>query len=712
MARGAVARDLRDAVLGAVATGAALLLAAAIVTGLEVQHWWATAVVAVLVGALDLAVRPVLRPVAVRVGVPGALVLGVLAQLVVVHVSLLVVPGVRVSGLGASAATLGVVAVVLAVARWMLGADDRDYLVADLLRRTPARAGGGAAAPGLVVVQIDGLGYPVLRHAIASGDVPTLAGWLRRGTHHARPWWARVPSTTPAGQAGLLHGTNDGIPAFRWYDKQAGRLVVTNRPDDAARVEERISDGHGLLAHGGAAISTMFTGDAQTALMVMSRAGRPGGLGSGATYLRYFARPFVLSRSLVLTVGEVAKELVQARRQRVRRVWPRVPRRGAYVVLRAITNVLMRDLNVSLVAEQMAHGAPVVFVDLVDYDEIAHHSGVARREAMDALAGVDGAIGTLERFAARCPRRYRFVVLSDHGQSQGPTFAQLNGRSLERVVSDLTGLGGIDMVAATGQEEVWGPLATFLSDVPGRGASSGAASWTAGARRPERARRPDAPDVAGARPDRDASRAVVAASGNLGLVWFPELPGRVDLDRLAARFPALVPGLLELDGVGFLVVDSSRGPLAVGPRGVHVLADGCVEGVDPLVGFGPRAAADLLRVASMAESPDVLVHSAYEEQTGEVHAFEELVGSHGGLGGGQNLAVLVHPAEWELDADLLDRAEAEDAMLYGADVVHRQLIRWIGRAGVHGGQSRAETSLDDPAERDAGFVAGEPEAPV
>lgn len=705
MARGVLARDLRDAALGAVATGAALLLAAAVVPGLVVEQRWAMVVVALLVGALDLLVRPALRPLAVRVGVPGALVLGLLAQLAVVHVSLRAVPGVRVSGWGATAATLGVVAVVLAVARWMLGADDRDYLVADLLRRAPARATGADAAPGLVVVQIDGLGFPVLRHAIASGDVPTLAGWLRRGSHLARPWWVRVPSTTPASQAALLHGTNDGIPAFRWYDKQAGRLVVTNRPDDAAAVEARISDGHGLLANGGAAVSTMFSGDADTALMVMSRAGRPGGLGSGASYLRYFARPFVLSRSLVLTAGEVVKELLQARRQRARKIWPRVPRRGAYVALRAITNVLLRDLNVSLVAEQMARGTPVVFVDLVDYDEIAHHSGVARREAMDALAGVDGAIGTLERFAARCPRRYRFVVLSDHGQSQGPTFAQLNGRSLERVVSELTGVGGLDMVAATGQEEVWGPLATFLSDVPGRGGATGAASWTAGARRPERTRRPEASDPADGAAEQDGSRAVVAASGNLGLVWFPEVPGRVDVDVLAVRFPALVPGLLELPGVGFLVVDSARGPLAVGPHGVHALADGRVEGADPLVGFGPRAAADLLRVASMAEAPDVLVHSAYDEQTGEVHAFEELVGSHGGLGGDQNHAVLLHPAEWELDADLLDGAQG--GVLNGADVVHRQLVRWIARAGVHGEAAAAPAA--GGGRRDADEVARDPE---
>ena len=54
-----------------------------------------------------------------------------------------------------------------------------------------------------------------LQHGIISGVLPTLACWVRSGSHDAIEWWARVPSTTPASQAALLHGTNDGIPPFR-----------------------------------------------------------------------------------------------------------------------------------------------------------------------------------------------------------------------------------------------------------------------------------------------------------------------------------------------------------------------------------------------------------------------------------------------------------------------------------------------------------------
>ena len=88
-----------------------------------------------------------------------------------------------------------------------------------------------------------------------------------------------------------------------------------------------------------------------------------------------------------------------------------------YPVARAATNVALRDLSTSLVIEEMYRGTPVIYVDYTDYDEIAHHSGPERGETFDALDGVDRAIATLEKAAESAPRPYRFVIVSDHGQT-------------------------------------------------------------------------------------------------------------------------------------------------------------------------------------------------------------------------------------------------------------------------------------------------------
>ena len=72
-----------------------------------------------------------------------------------------------------------------------------------------------------------------------------------------------------------------------------------------------------------------------------------------------------------------------------------------YAGMRAASNVLLRDVNVSLVIEEMYRGANVIYVDFTDYDELAHHCGPERVESFEALDGVDGAIGTIAKAATR-----------------------------------------------------------------------------------------------------------------------------------------------------------------------------------------------------------------------------------------------------------------------------------------------------------------------
>jgi hypothetical protein len=97
-----------------------------------------------------------------------------------------------------------------------------------------------------------------------------------------------------------------------------------------------------------------------------------------------------------------------------------------------------------------------------------------------------------------------------------------------------------------------------------------------------------------------------------------------------------------------------------------------VEGEDPLVGFGPNAAEHLRRTDSFPDAPDVLVNSFFNAETNEVAAFEELIGSHGGLGGYQTQPFLLHPAELEI----------EDGELVGAAAVYRQFKLWLNQ--LHG----------------------------
>ena len=134
-----------------------------------------------------------------------------------------------------------------------------------------------------------------------------------------------------------------------------------------------------------------------------------------------------------------------------------------------------------------------------------------------------------------------------------------------------------------------------------------------------------------------------------------------------------MPGLALHPGVGFVAgIDGAGVPWAVGADGRHDLASGVVDGIDPLVPFGPRAAPRAAAGRPDAEAPDLYVNSTVDPLTQDVHAFEGLVGSHGGLGGWQDEAMLLAPAD--LVAGLPEEIE-------GADQLHRALVGMLERCG-------------------------------
>ena len=692
-----------------------LAVTVAILPGITVYSLAAVPFVVLWLSIFGALLRPVMIRLAGLLGWVGSALLALFANAFLMYLALEWVDGIEDDGFGWVFVASWVYAAILAAVEWLLLADTDDAFLAWVIRMAKRRRKDVATTevPGVIVVQVDGLPAPVLEWGVKSGNFPTLSRWVRDGGHSWSEWRASVPSTTPVSQAGILHGCNHDMPAFRWYEKDLGRLVVSNHPPDAALIESRISDGHGLLADNGVSISNLFSGDAETSLLTMSGLRRgPSGMGPSQSFAAFVTHPFGFVRAFMMTLGEMVKELYQARRQKRLGIEPRVHRGGSYVALRGVTNVLLRDLNTALVVESMMRGVNVVYVDYVDYDEIAHHAGVVRAESLRALEGIDHVLGMLETAAAEAPRPYRFVVVSDHGQSQGATFSQRAGRPLQDLVRDLMTDGG-SIVSATGAVEDWGPLNTFLSQLAQQGTITGDLTRFATRRRTQDEAVSLGPggaetEAAGAGKAGERPDLVVVGSGNLGGIWFPREPGRLRLERIGELYPGLVAGLVKHPAIGFVVVDTeSQGPVAINEGGVHRLRDGTVDGVDPLAPFGPRAPGEFARVASFPNAPDIYVNSMYDPVLDEVAAFEELVGCHGGVGGWQTRAVLVHPSDWPLAEDLLDHGE-----LVGAVAVHRQLVRWLEALGHRSGltprsvEAPASPGLAPPAS--PGMTEGHP----
>ncbi|QEV21277.1 phage holin family protein [Streptomyces alboniger] len=614
-----------------------------------------------------------------------ALVLGLLAFFLNGSLLLLALSLIPAGRGEAGAETAVVVAAVMsAVASATGGAlavrdDDayrrRLYRLADRRRRRGAQGRPGPLAPGTVFVQLDGVGHDVLQAAVAKGLMPTVARWLGAGgageargsaaapgtpvtgtpaaTHRLTPWRTDWSSQTGASQLGILHGSNHDVPAFRWYEKDTGEVMVSNRPASAVELQRRAvrrtGDG-GLLAVDGASRGNLFSGGAEQLALVLSVAARRGkGTRSRAGYFAYFSDPANAVRTALSFVAEVFREIGESTRARVERRRPRVSRGGLYPFIRAFATVVERDVVVAAVIGDMLAGRSAVYADLVAYDEVAHHSGPAGGDVEKVLRRLDRSLALLAQVAEHAPRSYRIVLLSDHGQSPGETFRARYGLTLGDLVKAGCGL-----------------------PVPRRAQRTHSGAEARAAVRAA-LRRPVEEGQDELRPARRAEP-IVLASGNLGLVSFPDVRHRMTREEIDRRHPALLPTLANHPGIGFLLVRSAeRGPVVLGARGAEVYLDEDPDGLGPLADFGPGAADAVRRTDGFPHTADIMVNSWYDPEEGEVLAFEEQIGSHGGLGGAQARPFLLSPL-------VLSPPVGEGEELVGAEAVHRVLRRWLGEA--------------------------------
>lgn len=650
--------------------------------GFGMERWWLAPVCALLLGLLAAVVWPWVMRVALPIAV-YTLGLGGLVLLAVAVVGLFaVVPGVTLAGpLEALAVVLGP-AVATVLVSGLLAIDPDEIF----FRRAGRRArhhdpGGESPAPGVLFLQVDGLGLPTLRRAVRDGTMPTLARWLTEGSHHLAGWHTDWSAQTGASQCGILHGDNDDVVGFRWYEKDRGRVLTCSSPGDAAEIERRHSDGHGLLSQDGAGRGNLFTGDAAHVSLTLSAVplltrGRGGRVRSdriGAGYYAYFANPVNGVRTAVGALAEVVRELVDAARQRRADVRPRIRRGGLYPLARAGTTVVARDVLVSALIEDMLAGRPVAYADFVGYDEVAHHSGIERADALHVLRTIDQQIGRLHRAAALAPRPYEFVVLSDHGQTQGQAFTDRFGESVEHLVGRLCGQPGGDPPGEAPPVPVRGPLTAEGWQLGATLAEAGSGAGPVARLLAARAGRDLLRAAAGepATAGRAAPQVLVLASGHTALVSLTAVDGRASLERIERAHPDLLPGLVDHPGVGFLLVRGEQdGPMVLGRDGTHRLADGVVTGEDPLAPYGPHAAALVARTDGFAHCADVMVNSRYDPVREDASAFEPHVGSHGGLGGPQNDAFVLHPATW-----------ADPGEVVGAEALHRVLRGWLADLG-------------------------------
>ena len=154
------------------------------------------------------------------------------------------------------------------------------------------------------------------------------------------------------------------------------------------------------------------------------------------------------------------------------------------------------------------------------------------------------------------------------------------------------------------------------------------------------------------------SEVIVLASGNLAMIYLTQWSKRLTYEEINSLFPNLINDIVDNEYIGFVLVKSENGDLAIGKKGICNIDTGEIKGENPLKSFGKNIVRHLKRNSSFKYTPDILVNSFYDEANDEVCAFEELIGSHGGVGGDQSKPFILYPSDWKIPDEEIIGAES------------------------------------------------------
>lgn len=539
---------------------------------------------------------------------------------------------------------------------------------------------------GVIMLEIDGLSMNTLKKAIEKGMMPNIKEWLDAKTHCLKEWETDLSSQTGASQAGILHGNNRNIVAYRWVEKENNnKITVSGKLSDAPEIEDEISDGHGLLVNG-ISVANMFSGDSEIPTLTSSKLN---GLKHiyNKTLNATFLDAYNFQRLFILFLWDIILELKSQFIHYIKNIQPRIRRTIVYAAVRAGANVVLREVTTDVLTSEILTGnIDTAYATYMGYDEIAHHSGVQDEDVWGALKKIDLQFSKITSAIEMSDRDYKIVILSDHGQSNGATFKQRYGITLgsyvrrllpddlkvfkaehnidhfrDAIIPENKQIKNIKMKFGNIRDDLFEDNESLqnikdeIENITPQIISKNDQIKNL------REKYTDSLDyikgydsVEHNTKNVEDSELIVLGSGNLGLIYLTQWKQRLNYEEIVMLFPDLIPGLVKHSGIGFILVNSiSNGGMVIGQDGIYYLDNDEIVGENPLKGFGKNAARHLRRENSFKNMPDILVNSFYDEKHDEVCAFEELVGSHGGLGGDQTHPFILYPSDWEDPGELI-----------------------------------------------------------
>ena len=486
-----------------------------------------------------------------------------------------------------------------------------------------------------------------------------------------RPWFCGLPAATPYCQAGIFHGENDGIPAFRFYDRAERRVITCNAPDGVQYIRDRIHS-PGALA-GGSSYVNLLDGDAQTVAFTVATREKMSvyrRLGGTRMALLMLLHPVRMARMILQGAFEwLLEEWERLRGELARNV---THAEGIFPFVRILSNVIVRELQTMAILLDIYLGVPIIYSTFMQYDELAHHFGPSSKQALWDLKRTDARISEIARMARLAAgRQYDIVILSDHGMTPSNSYRVAFGESLGATVQRI-----LTEVPARGTSPALVSHASFAQDSEyadvGPGVVEAFAQLTPPdsiLRRSVRRARDWLRSRYGLReiifPEKYRvdlrNNVVVTYSSCLALVYFADSARRLTLEDIRAdeRRRALYFALMAHAGIGLVATSSGAGVHCAGRDGSATITGGAITGTtgkNPLENYGldGETVRAIESLVLQENAGDCVLFGEYDGAA--IISFDDQVGAHGCAGGDQTRPFILAPAALELGGERLENA--------------------------------------------------------
>jgi hypothetical protein len=386
--------------------------------------------------------------------------------------------------------------------------------------------------------------------------------------------------------------------------------------------------------HGGSSYLNHFSGGATRSIFTMSTVTKGKKLKrikESTLWLFLLLYPQSLWRVLYYSVTELMIEIFTLLSYPFMKLFRR--RRGIFgfwiPFRRLLMNVVLTEIITIGAAIDIKRGVPRIYLNYMNYDEIAHMRGPNSASAYLMVRALDRRV---KRLLSKIPDDYDVYILSDHGQHDSVTFKSINGMELSEFISRCTHAQSFWLTSAfEGRLSLLSIMMRqtidFVKD------ASAPLRWmgTSFANGVLKVLKPKHHEFVWM----NKEQIFVSDSCSMANIYFNLSNERMDISAIRKRHPKLIDKLVNNKGIGIVMGKEADKVLLFGKGGKMTITAGSVskEGKEFLRNFGDEAVLiHQLREFNRHDNVgDLVLFGNYSD--GVAVSFTDHVGAHGGIGG-------------------------------------------------------------------------------